>query len=333
MAAGTLGAEAACEPQRTLGVSRTVEIDTQSGPRFGHQQYPDIDFLQDGEVVLTFDDGPSRAYTRPILDALDQQCTKATFFMVGRMALSDPETTREVARRGHTVGTHTYSHANLKKMTPLKARAEIELGFSAVQAALGAPIAPFFRFPYLADPQSMIGHLQTRQVGIFSIEVDGYDYRTRDPATVQRTILNQLAQKRKGIILFHDIQVSTSRAMPNLLAALKANGYRVVHMVPKGQAQTLAEFDRQVQGEAARRKIATTTQPLADRAMTWQLQTRVAPEPYSSSPRVVPSQPTVAPVPQSTPAQAPAPVAADLPWRAPLRGRIDEDWRARVFRE
>ena len=147
-------AQEACIPgPNALGVSRVAEIDTSAGPRFGFQ-YKEQDILADGEVVLTFDDGPLRAYTKPVLEALAAHCTKATFFVVGRMAVADPEMVREYARRGHTVGTHTWSHANLHASTPLKARAEIELGFSAVQQALGKPVAPFFRFPYLRRLQA-----------------------------------------------------------------------------------------------------------------------------------------------------------------------------------
>src|SRR5688572_30295614 len=168
-AAESAAAQDACRPTvpagAALGVSRVVEIDTRTGPLFG-APYRELSFLADGEVVLTFDDGPLRAYTMPVLEALAAHCARATFFLVGRMAVADPETVKEYARRGHTVGTHTWSHANLQAPTPLKARAEIELGFSAVQQAMGKPLAPFFRFPFLRDTKSMIFHLQERQIGI-----------------------------------------------------------------------------------------------------------------------------------------------------------------------
>lgn len=112
-----------------LGISRVVEIDTTSGPRFGDQYHKDeTKFLENGEVVLTFDDGPMRRYTIPILDALDEQCVKATFFSVGRMAISDPATLQEVARRGHTIGTHTWSHKKLSALGADAMKREVELG-------------------------------------------------------------------------------------------------------------------------------------------------------------------------------------------------------------
>jgi peptidoglycan-N-acetylglucosamine deacetylase len=269
----------ACGPQ-ALGVSRTLEIDTSAGPRFGFQ-YQDPGLLADGEVILTFDDGPLRAYTRPILEALAAQCTKATFFVVGRMALADPEMVQDYARRGHTVGTHTFSHANLQGLSPARARAEIELGFSAVQGAMGRPIAPFFRFPYLRDTKSTMDYVAGRQLATFSIDVDSKDYRTRDPSAVQRKVLADLARQRKGIILFHDIHYSTARALPGLLAELKARGYRVVHITAKSEAATVAEFDKEAQQELGRRKAAVATEPLSRRALTWP--TRTLPEPAAAT--------------------------------------------------
>jgi peptidoglycan-N-acetylglucosamine deacetylase len=261
---------AVCQnPASALGVSRVVEVDTASGPKFGHQQYRELDFLAKGEVVLTFDDGPLRPYTQPIVDALEAQCTKATFFMVGSQAIADPDMVRQIIRKGHTVGTHTWSHANLRKATPLKARQEIELGFSAVAAAAGQPISPFFRFPFLADTKAMVGYAQTRQMGVFSIEVDSLDYKSKSAAAVHQEILNQLAAEGKGIILFHDIQAATAQALPGLLEALKAKGYKVVHLKPKTMMATLPEFDAMARDANARKQVAAATQPLAPRAVTW----------------------------------------------------------------
>jgi peptidoglycan-N-acetylglucosamine deacetylase len=264
------GAQEACTPgPNALGVSRVVEIDTSTAPRFGFQYKEQQDILANGEVVLTFDDGPLRAYTRPVLDALQAHCAKATFFLVGRMAVADPEMVREYARFGHTIGIHTWSHANLRAAGAARARQEIELGFSAVQQALGKPVAPFFRFPYLADTSGTMAHLRERHVAMFSIDVDSKDYLTRNPDSVHHRVMAGLARQKKGIILFHDIQPSTARALPALLADLKAKGYRIVHMVPKTDATTTPEFDTIAQAELDRRRAAAAGQPLAKRAMTW----------------------------------------------------------------
>jgi peptidoglycan-N-acetylglucosamine deacetylase len=313
---------------KALGLSRVQEIDTKSGPRFGQQQYKDNDFLDDGEVVLTFDDGPSRAYTQAVVSALAAHCTKATFFMVGERALQDPAMVREVAARGHTVGTHTWSHENLRKAGQ-NGRREIELGVSAVSQALGRPVAPFFRFPYLADTGAMMSHLQSRQVGNFSIDIDAYDYRTQDPGEVHRRIMDELGSKRKGILLFHDIQPSTARALPGLLAAMKAQGFRVVHMVPAAPVQTLAEFDAIARGGkpkqvAAAQPIEPAPPPLPQRSFTGQF-----PRPQSPPVFVTPPPAVAAPQP---PAPFPVPPAFEPAPRPRIaRPRQEPDWRDVIF--
>jgi peptidoglycan/xylan/chitin deacetylase (PgdA/CDA1 family) len=252
----------ACRNQtNALGISRVVEVDTSDGNRFGHQQYSDVDLLRDGEVALTFDDGPLRPYTKPVLDALAAHCTRATFFIVGRMAVADPEMVKEIARRGHTIGTHTWSHRNLRTLLPQRAKEEIELGLSAVRQAAGGPIAPFFRFPYLSDTRAMITYLQQRQIGIFSIDADANDYRTQDAATVRRTIIRQLMEKRKGIILFHDIQPSTARGLKNLLDDLQARGFRVVHFAPKAPATTLPDYDALADKARVKNRVVAAVTP------------------------------------------------------------------------
>lgn len=235
--------EACATASGVLGLSRIVEVDATGGPRFGQSQFKDQDFLAPGEIVLTFDDGPAHKHTRDILDALDAQCTRATFFAVGRMALADPGTLKETARRGHTVGTHTFSHAKLTDAPAAKAQDEFELGLSVVAKAIGAPPAPFFRFPYLGNSRSLLAHLATRNQAVFSIDVDSRDFSTRDTKIIVQNVLSQLATAKKGIILFHDLQATTAKSMPRLLATLAERGYKVVHLVPKAASMTLPAYD------------------------------------------------------------------------------------------
>ena len=62
-------------------------------------------------------------------------------------------------------------------------------------------------------------------------------------------VLGGLAKSRKGIILMHDIQASTARALPTLLTELKARGYKVVHIRPKGEVQTVAQYDARLRSK------------------------------------------------------------------------------------
>jgi peptidoglycan/xylan/chitin deacetylase (PgdA/CDA1 family) len=282
-----------CEGRHdVLGVSRVVEIDTTTGPEFGDQyQKTEPKFLEPGEVVLTFDDGPARRYTMPILEALDEQCVKATFFSVGRMAISDPVTLREVARRGHTIGTHTWSHKKLSALGAAAMKREFELGLSAVAAAAGEPIAPFFRFPYLGHSRASLDYIKGRGVGIFGIHVDSTDFRTKNPAVVRRNILTRLERERKGILLFHDIQPSTAGALSTLLAELKEHGYRIVHMVSKYPAVTLPEYDAIAEKALSAKSVAAAKSPLAERAATWPV-SGAEPGDEEAPPKASPARPS-----------------------------------------
>src|ERR1700716_1655454 len=120
-----------------LGISRVVEIDTTGGPGFGFEHFKTHDFLREGEVVLTFDDGPWPKNTPAVLAALAAHCTKATFFPIGKHSMWHPEILKQVAAAGHTIGSHTWSHQDLSKAkSPQDAKDEIEKGISAVKWAL-----------------------------------------------------------------------------------------------------------------------------------------------------------------------------------------------------
>jgi len=153
--------KAACANPDALGVSRVVEIDTTGGPGFGFEHFKQLDFLTNKEIVLTFDDGPWPVNTPSVLKALADECTKAVFFPIGKHATYHPEILKQVAAAGHSVGAHTWSHANLnsKKMSEQQAVEEIEKGFSAVKLALGAAPSPFFRFPQLQHGPATVSYL------------------------------------------------------------------------------------------------------------------------------------------------------------------------------
>jgi peptidoglycan/xylan/chitin deacetylase (PgdA/CDA1 family) len=241
-----------CANPDALGVGRVVEIDTTGGPGFGFEHFKQFDFLEPKEVVLTFDDGPWPGNTPAVLKALDNECTKALFFPIGKHATYHPEILRQVLAAGHTVGAHTWSHANLngKKLTEQQAKDEVEKGFSAVKMALGTTPSPFFRFPELQHNPSTMTYLGTRNIAMFSCDLDSFDFR-RDssPDKIVNTVMTKVDKLGKGIILMHDFQKNTADALPTLLRRLKAGGYTVVQMKAKTPMQTLPTYDEALNKE------------------------------------------------------------------------------------
>ena len=245
-------AKAACANPNALGIGRTVEIDTTGGPGFGFEHFKQLDFLRDHEVVLTFDDGPWPINTPAVLKTLADECTTGIFFPIGKHATYYPEILKQVVGAGHTVGSHTWSHANLnnKKMTEDQRKEEIEKGFSAVKWALGNAPAPFFRFPALQHPPEMVTYLGERNIGIFSCDLDSFDFKASKPQTVVDSVMKKVEKLGKGIILMHDFQKHTAEALPDLLHKLKAGGYKVVKMIAKAPVQTIAQYDNEVLKDA-----------------------------------------------------------------------------------
>jgi peptidoglycan/xylan/chitin deacetylase (PgdA/CDA1 family) len=233
-----------------MGLARVVEIDTSGGPAFGMEHFKQYDFLQEHEVVLTFDDGPWPVNTPEVIKALTDQCAKATFFEIGEHAMWHPELSKMVAAAGMTIGSHTWSHKDLAKEPYAsdieQAKNEIEMGVSAVQTAVAAPIAPFFRFPDLQQPPQLLSYLAERNIATFSTDIDSFDFKLRRPEQVIQSVMSKLKKNGKGMVLMHDFQRHTAEAMPELLRQLKANGFKIVHMVPRSTLESLPKYDEMV---------------------------------------------------------------------------------------
>jgi peptidoglycan/xylan/chitin deacetylase (PgdA/CDA1 family) len=247
-----------CTNPNALGVSRTVEIDTTGGPGFGFEHFKQHDFLRNNEVVLTFDDGPWPS-TPAVLKALADECVRAIFFPIGKHATYYPEIVRQVAAAGHTIGSHTWSHQDLSRKTLDESKAEIEKAISAVVMALEDQnsAAPFFRFPALRHPPEVVTYLGQRNIAIFSTDMDSFDFKMRKPEQVVNSVLTRLKKHGKGIVLLHDFQQATSQAVPELLAQLKAGGYKIVHMKARDVIKSLPEYDEELRKT---QKIPTVSQ-------------------------------------------------------------------------
>ena len=236
-------AKSTCNNPNALGVSRVVEIDTTGGPGFGFEHFKAYDFLRDKEVVLTFDDGPWPGHTPAVLKALADQCTKALFFPIGKHAGWHPEIMKQVAAAGHTVGSHTWSHKDLSKLSQQEGIDEIEKGIAAVSIALGnKPTGPFFRFPALRHPPELLKYVGERNIGVFSTDMDSFDFKMRKPDQVIASVMKKLEKHGKGIILMHDFQQATAHAAPELLKKLKDGGYKVVQVVGKTPLEPKKEY-------------------------------------------------------------------------------------------
>src|SRR5271155_2991956 len=245
-----VGAAAAAEsgPDK-LGTSRVVGVGTEGGLQVGLKTYDKKDPLADHEVILTFDDGPDAESTRKVLDALGEECVRATFFLIGRKVEDLPELVRRELAEGHTLAHHTFTHPQptLRFMGEAQARADIFKGMLAVErAAYGARFpdgeptdlsqvklhTPWFRFPGFADTQDLRDWFAANNVGIFGVDLWASDWIRMTPEEELKLVMGRLDSLGKGMLLLHDNHQWTADMVPMLLTELKAKGYRIVHMVP-----------------------------------------------------------------------------------------------------
>ena len=220
----------AAENDRSLPVQMAATGDLGDYPMAGRTIYldrtRDIE-LAPKEVVLTFDDGPVPHNTRAVLDALDQHGVKGLFFMVGEMAHYHPEEATMVVEDGQTIGSHTYSHPKLPKIDFTQAVEDIDKGRAAVEQATGE-VPHFFRFPYLAENNALDLALDRRAMIPVGIDVDSRDYEPNTTAEIVDRVMAALNKRGGGIVLMHDLQRRTAKAIGPLLDRLEAEGYKVV---------------------------------------------------------------------------------------------------------
>ncbi len=239
-------AQAALECARNpnaLGTSRVMRVAPSDFPLIGREQYRETLPLRDREVVLTFDDGPIPATTPRILDVLAAECVRATFFMLGMNVAEATHLARRAYDEGHSIGSHSFSHPTLAKISPAAAIADIDRGIDAVTEALGRgrQLAPFFRAPYLSINREIERHVLSRGHMVWSIDADSLDWTFTTPDKLVERSMAELERLGRGVLLLHDIKPVTVRALPILLAQLKQRGFRIVHVAPPAvQATSLA---------------------------------------------------------------------------------------------
>ncbi|TDC86698.1 hydrolase, partial [Nonomuraea deserti] len=172
-------------------------------------------------VALTFDDGPGR-YTDTLLRHLAAHRARATFFVVGQNVAANPGIVRRTYAAGHEIAGHTWSHADLTKLSATGIRSQLTRTDRAIKAATG--VTPrLIRPPYGAFNTAV--RLQSpRPLVMWS--VDTLDWLHRDSARVARKAVR--SARPGSIILFHDIHPTTVRAIPRVLRKLSARGYHFV---------------------------------------------------------------------------------------------------------
>ena len=177
------------------------------------------------EIALTIDDGPHELYGPEVLDVLRQYQVPATFFVVGVRVKACPDLIRRMVLEGHEVGNHTYDHQRLNKLKP-HAIAN-ELRDDAVNIFQSAGVHTTIMRPPGVRYDNQVLHV-SKSLGYVTVSwtTAAKDYLNQSPDYIVRSVVDRT--ENGSIILLHQDNPYTAEALPRIIIALKAKGYKFV---------------------------------------------------------------------------------------------------------
>jgi peptidoglycan-N-acetylglucosamine deacetylase len=180
------------------------------------------------EVALTFDDGPSAAYTPQILSILQQNGVHATFFCVGEQVQYYPDLVQQEYSTGNVVANHSWSHPDLTTLTSLNVQTQLSRTSAIIQQATGVQ-PTLFRPPYGAIDQDVKSQVAEQGLTPVLWSIDTEDWQR--PAS-DAIVKNALDEAENGaIILLHDgggDRSQTIAALPTIIKNLQEHGFQLV---------------------------------------------------------------------------------------------------------
>lgn len=177
-------------------------------------------------VALTFDDGPSAANTPKVLDILKRHNAKATFFVLGQLAVSHKGILARAVAEGHEIGAHTWSHIQMSASSDERIISEMDRTNAAITEATGRrPV--IMRPPYGATNKRVLDLMASRY-GMTSIlwDVDTQDWKHPGVGVVTERAVSRA--HNGSIILLHDIHASTLAAVEGIVTGLQRRGFKLV---------------------------------------------------------------------------------------------------------
>ncbi len=197
--------------------------------------------MKQGEIALTFDDGPNPNTTPRVLQILREHGVKATFFLVGHNAERYPDLVKQILLDGHSIGNHTWTHKAIgKDMSIPDAREEIirtHQVLTRIASEVNLPIQPFFRFPegFGAGQTAQQNMIRALGLGNFHWAMSAHDSRTTDPEVTLQTSIGMLDKYGRGIFLCHDTRPHTVAMLPRFLEELHRRGYKTIYFQAQQQ--------------------------------------------------------------------------------------------------
>ncbi len=176
-------------------------------------------------VALTFDDGPRRDPTERLVGILRRFNARATFFVTGRYAAANPDVVADLARNGMEVANHSYSHAAMPTLKRHEVMRELMQTSACVQDITGRAPA-FFRPPGGRSSDSVLAAVGALGMRACMWTVNAREAELRSARAVYDEVVGQV--RPGAVVLMHNGPTATTKALPEIIVALRRKGYEFV---------------------------------------------------------------------------------------------------------
>ncbi len=177
-------------------------------------------------VALTFDDGPG-PYTERLLDAMKKRGVKATFFVLGERVNKYGDLIKRMEKEGHVVGSHSYDHPNLTKLSYAKVKANMEKTATRIQKLIGHK-PEIMRCPGGSCNDTVKKYAKNAGIPIAYWGVDTRDWESRNVNKILKVAFGKDGIENGSIVLMHDIYETTVDAAIKMMDRLIKEGYSFV---------------------------------------------------------------------------------------------------------
>ena len=174
--------------------------------------------------AITFDDGPT-PYTSTLLDALEAEGVKATFFLLGKRVPYHPDVVRRMQAAGHEVAHHSYSHPNMRRLSTARMAEELDATLEALRKVGVKP--RYFRPPYGNYDDRLVELVRERDMRLVLWTTDSRDWKMQylDYHNMPNSFGRPLtAEEMRGVFLFHDTRYRSREDVRQMIAALREDG-------------------------------------------------------------------------------------------------------------
>lgn len=182
----------------------------------------------ENKICLTFDDGPDEETTPKILDILDSQNIKATFFIIGEKAERHREIVKEIHRKGHAIGIHSYSHAFFFDLYGKKKMERDLLKCEQAIFEITGEKPLLFRPPYGVTNPAMARVVKKLGYRVVGWSVRSFDTKINDDKKLVDRVIKGL--QPGAIILLHDNQEITANVLGSVISRINERNFRFVRL-------------------------------------------------------------------------------------------------------